>query len=196
MDTDEALVQRYLAGDRSAFRALIERNTPPIYNLAYRMTSDRDDAADITQETFRRIVEALPTSRTDLPFKPWALHIALNLCRDWARRRRPIPFAALDSARDGTEGSETIDHVELVVDAAPLPADRLETDETRRALRHAIDELPDAYRAVIILRYIEDLSYQAIAETLDLPLNTVRTHLARAKRLLQVRLQTEWGDEA
>ena len=84
----------------------------------------------------------------------------------------------------------------MVVDTEPLPPERLETDETRRALHQAIDDLPDVYRAAIVLRYTEDMSYQDIADTLNLPLNTVRTHLARAKRLLQARLQAEWGNEA
>jgi RNA polymerase sigma-70 factor (ECF subfamily) len=192
VDTDEAWVRRYLGGDHSAFRSLVERNTPPIYNLAYRMTGDRDEASDVTQETFRRVVEALPSSRIDLPFKPWAMQIALNLRHDLARRRRPLPFAALDGAED----DETADRVEMVVDTEPLPPDRLETDETRRALQQAVDDLPEVYRAAIVLRYSEDMSYQDIADTLNLPLNTVRTHLARAKRLLQARLQAEWGNEA
>jgi len=192
VDTDEALVRRYLDGDSSAFRSLVERSTPPIYNLAYHMTGDRDEASDVTQEAFRRIVEALPTSRTDLPFKPWAMQIALNLCRDLARRRRPLPFAALGGAED----DEAADRVEMVVDTEPLPPDRLETEETRRVLQQAIDGLPEVYRAAIVLRYSEEMSYQDIADTLDLPLNTVRTHLARAKRLLQTRLQAEWGNEA
>ena len=66
-DPDEALVQRYLRGDQKAFRSLVERHTPAVYNLAYRSTNSSDDAADITQETFRRVVEALPSSRLDLP---------------------------------------------------------------------------------------------------------------------------------
>lgn len=196
MDTDEALVQRYLGGERSAFRPVVERNTPSIYNLAYRMTGDPDEAADVTQETFRRIIEALPTSHADMPFKPWAMQIALNVCRDLARRHRPLPFAALDGARDGAEDSEATDRIEMVVDTEPLPPERLETDETRRALHQAIDDLPDVYRAAIVLRYTEDMSYQDIADTLHLPLNTVRTHLARAKRLLQAHLQADWGNEA
>ena len=121
MDTDEALVQRYLGGERSAFRPVVERNTPSIYNLAYRMTGDPDEAADVTQETFRRIIEALPTSHADMPFKPWAMQIALNVCRDLARRHRPLPFAALDGARDGAEDSEATDRIEMVVDTEPLP---------------------------------------------------------------------------
>ncbi len=183
---DDTLVRRYLEGDHAAFRTLVERHTPAIYNLAYRLTGDGDEAADITQEAFRRAFEALPKSRIDLPFKPWLLQIAVNLCRDWAKRRRAIPFGSLGTPGLDDEGESVAD---AFPDAAPLPAEVLEADETRAALRQAITELPDAYRTVILLRYTEDLSYQEIADTLGLPLNTVRTHLARAKKQLHLRLR-------
>ncbi|MFN8484892.1 MAG: RNA polymerase sigma factor [Anaerolineae bacterium] len=189
-DPDEALVQRYLRGDQRAFRSLVERHTPAVYNLAYRSTNSSDDAADITQETFRRVVEALPSSRLDLPFKPWVLRIALNLCRDWAKRKQPVAFASLSLDRD----TEDDDIAEGLPDLAPLPADVLEAEETRQALERALQGLSDGYRTVITLRYAEDLSYQEIAATLNLPLNTVRTHLARAKKALHDRLRLELGE--
>lgn len=190
-DPDEALVQQYLRGDQKAFQSLVERHTPAVYNLAYRSTNSRDDAADITQETFRRVVEALPSSRLDLPFKPWLLRIALNLCRDWAKRRQPVAFASLGADRDAGDDDDIADGLP---DLAPLPADILEADETRQALERALQGLSDGYRTVITLRYAEDLSYQEIAATLNLPLNTVRTHLARAKKALHDRLRLELGE--
>lgn len=186
--TDEILVRRYLEGDRQAFRDLVERHTPVVFNIASRLTGDRDDASDITQEAFRRVFEALPTSRLDLPFKPWLLQITVNLCRDWAKRRRAITWTSQARPDDPDDAEDMID---ALLDTAPLPAEALEQDETRQAVWRAIDTLPDAYRTVILLRYGEDLSYQDIAATLDLPLNTVRTHLLRAKKLLQTRLQSE-----
>jgi RNA polymerase sigma-70 factor (ECF subfamily) len=170
----------------------VERHTPAVFNLAYRLTGDREEAADIAQEAFRRVFEALPQSRHDLPFKPWLLQIAVNLCRDWAKRRRAVPLASLAPMFDSAGEEE--DAAESLPDAAPLPAEVLEADETREALQRAIAELPAGYRAVITLRYSEDLSYQEIATALGLPLNTVRTHLARAKKLLQTRLQAELGE--
>ncbi|MFN8474176.1 MAG: sigma-70 family RNA polymerase sigma factor [Anaerolineae bacterium] len=193
VDPDEALVQRYLRGDQKAFRSLVERHTPAVYNLAYRSTYSSDDAADITQETFRRVVEALPGSRLDLPFKPWVLRIALNLCRDLAKKKQPVVFASL--AFDAS-GEDDDDVAEALPDLSPLPADILEADETRLALERALQGLSDGYRTVIMLRYAEDLSYQEIAATLNLPLNTVRTHLARAKKALHERLRLELGEKS
>ena len=192
MLADETLVQRYLAGDRDAFRHLVERHTPALFNLAYRLTRDREEAADITQEAFRRAFEALPNSRTDLPFKPWLFQIAVNLCRDWAKRQRPLALA--DLGRESGEAEERADAAESLPDTSPLPMALVEAAETRQALQRAIEDLPPAYRAAIVLRYMEDLSYQDIAATLGLPLNTVRTHLARAKKMLQTRLKAELGE--
>ena len=192
MAADETLVQRYLTGDSDAFRQLVERHTPALFNLAYRLTRDREEAADITQEAFRRAFEALPTSRTDLPFKPWLFQIAVNLCRDWAKRRRPLALADLN--RDPDDGDERDDAVESLPDSGPLPISLVEAEETRQALQRAIEDLPAPYRAAIVLRYMEDMSYQDIAAALGLPLNTVRTHLARAKKALQARLKAELGD--
>ncbi len=191
VDPDEALVQRYLRGDQKAFRSLVERHTPAVYNLAYRSTNSGEDAADITQETFRRVVEALPSSRLDLPFKPWLLRITLNLCRDWAKRRRPVSFTSLTLDHSLAEED---DLAEALPDLTPLPAELLEADETRQALDRALQSLSEGYRTVITLRYAEDLSYQEIATTLNLPLNTVRTHLARAKKALHDRLRQELGE--
>ncbi|MCW5850207.1 MAG: sigma-70 family RNA polymerase sigma factor [Anaerolineae bacterium] len=191
MIADEILVQRYLAGERDAFRQLVERHTPALFNLAFRLTRDREEAADITQEAFRRAFEALPTSRTDLPFKPWLFQIAVNLCRDWAKRQRPLALADLSRAPE--EGEEREDPAERVPDTQPLPIALVEAEETRQALQLAIEGLPPAYRAAIVLRYMEDMSYQDIAVALGLPLNTVRTHLARAKKALQTRLKAELG---
>ena len=192
MLADETLVQRYLAGDRDAFRHLVERYTPALFNLAYRLTRDREEAADITQEAFRRAFEALPNSRTDLPFKPWLFQIAVNLCRDWAKRQRPLALA--DLGRESGEAEERADAAESLPDTSPLPMALVEAAETRQALQRAIEDLPPAYRAAIVLRYMEDLSYQDMAATLGLPLNTVRTHLARAKKMLQTRLKAELGE--
>ncbi len=169
---------------QEAFHELVKRYTPAIYNLAYRFTGDPAEAEDIVQETFLRVYRALPNSRLDLPFKPWLLRIAVNLCRDRAKGKHAIPFSALDQ-EEGKEGLA----IEEIPDDAPLPLERLEAEEVRSLLSQAVDQLPEAYRLAITLRYNEGLSYQEIANVLGIPLNTVRTHLFRAKQLLREWLQ-------
>lgn len=177
--SDELLVRRYLRGDASAFEQLVERYTPALFNLAYRLTQDRGEAEHIVQETFIRAMGALGRVRTDLPLKPWLLHIALNLCRTLHHRRHALNFSDLSTA----EGAE-LD----LPDESPLPPDWVEQQETRQQVRRALADLSPAYRAVLTLRYNEELSYEDIARVLGLPLNTVRTHLFRAKAQLRARL--------
>lgn len=181
---DEELVRLHLQGDRDAFRELVDRYTKPIYNLAYRYTGDRMEAENIAQETFLRVYQALPVSRVDLPFKPWVLRITMNLCRDWARKQRLDLFSHLAGDE---EGQPPI--IEEWVDGRPLPLDRVEMQEVAEMLRRAVMELPEPYRVVITLRYTEGLSYQEIAAVQGTPVNTIRTHLFRAKALLRQALE-------
>jgi len=185
---DEELVGRHLRGDREAFRLLVDRYTRSIYNLAYRYTGDRAEAENITQETFLRVYRALPNSRLDLPFRPWAFRIATNLCHDWAKKRRPVLFSALARAGDDPDEKSTFAYEEIS-DDQPLPLQQIEDAEMTEMAIQAVMELPEPYRVAITLRYTEELSYQEIAEVLDLPLNTVRTHLFRAKGLLRRKIE-------
>jgi RNA polymerase sigma-70 factor (ECF subfamily) len=173
------LVRRYLRGDAGAFGQLVERYTSALFNLAYRLTQDRGEAEQIVQDSFLRALGALGRVRTDQPLKPWLLQITLNLCRSLHAHRRALTFSEL-----ALEDHETFD----VADESPLPQEWAERSETRELVRRAIAELPAAYRAVLTLRYNEDLSYEDIAGVLELPINTVRTHLYRAKDQLRIRL--------
>jgi RNA polymerase sigma-70 factor, ECF subfamily len=184
--SDELLVRRYLRGDVSAFEQLVERYTAALFNLAYRLTQDRGEAEQIVQESFIRAMGALKRVRTDLPLKPWLLQITLNLCRTLYHRQRPLTFSELTPDDDAEQYELT--------DESPLPHDWAELQETRELVRRAVTALPPAYRAVLTLRYNEDLTYEDIAQVLELPLNTVRTHLFRAKEQLRSRL-ADWLKE-
>jgi RNA polymerase sigma-70 factor (ECF subfamily) len=186
--SDEELVRLHLGGDKQAFLQLMERHTRSIYNLAYRLTLDPMEAEDIVQETFLRVHTALPRSRLDLPFRPWLFRIAVNLCRNWAKKRSPVAFTSLEADNEGEETAVT-----GIPDQAPLPLEQVEEQELQAMLQQAVAALPAAYRLAVTLRYSEGLSYQEMAQVLELPLNTVRTHLFRAKALLRERLGQEAG---
>jgi RNA polymerase sigma factor (sigma-70 family) len=189
--TDEALLNQYKAGDERAFRTLIERYTAPIYNLAFRFLRDPMEAENVTQESFLRIIRVVDRIRLDTPFKPYLFRVAVNLCRDLARKKHPVLFSDLNSATRRDDGAETVDASDVIEDdRAPL-WERVEEEELRAQLRAAIDALPPVYQAVVTLRYTEEFSYEEIARTLDLPLNTVRTHLRRAKGRLRLRLEQD-----
>jgi RNA polymerase sigma-70 factor, ECF subfamily len=180
--SDEELVKRHLQGDPEAFAELIDRYSGRLFNLAYRFTGDRGEAEDVAQETFLRVYSALPRSRLELAFRPWLFRIAVNLCRDLARRKRPTPFTDLPRGQDAPAGE---DGMEALPDPGPSPADQVETQATEAALRRAVMELPPAQRLIVTLRYNEALSYEEIGRLLDMPPATVGTSLLRARRRLR-----------
>ncbi len=186
--SDEVLLAQYKQGDARAFRTLMERYTAAIYNLAYRFLRDPMEAENVTQETFLRVVTALPSLRLDVPFKPYLFRIAVNLCHDLARKKRPTLFSELDSP-DGHNP------IESLTDPTPDAWERLADAELAARVNQALLDLPVPYQTVLWLRYGEDFTYEEIAQTLGLPLNTVRTHLHRAKHHLRARLAREMTDE-
>lgn len=185
---DELLLLRYKQGDVRAFRELMERYAASIYNLAYRFLRDPMEAENVTQETFLRVVLALPRLRVDAPFKPYLFRIAVNLCHDLARKKRPALFSELD-AHDGAT-------IETLTDNAPDVWEHLADAELAARVNAALGNLPAPYQTVLLLRYGEDFSYEEIAQTLGLPLNTVRTHLRRAKQRLRAQLEREMKENA
>lgn len=179
---DEELVVLHLTGDTEAFNAIIRRYTPRIYNLIQRNIALAAEAENLTQETFLRALRALPRFRghNDLSLGPWLFRIAINLCRDWGRTRKTIPFAQF-----ATDGDSDESLVEGVPDEEPGALEMLEQEELRDTLREAVMALPEKYRVPITLYYNEGLTYEEIAAVLNLPINTVRTHLLRGKERLR-----------
>jgi RNA polymerase sigma-70 factor (ECF subfamily) len=173
--TDEALAAAAVA-QPAAFEELVRRYQNRIYSLAYRMTGDDVEAYDLTQDTFLRCYAALPSFNPSLRFAPWLYRIATNLC---------INF--LQSSRVRRGGADP-DLALQMPDRAKQPDSLYEEKEQRQRIHEAILNLPAKYRAVVILRHMQDRTYEEIAAILDLPLNTVRTHLFRAREHLRRRL--------
>ena len=174
--SDEILLARYKQGDAHAFRELVERYSGALYNLAFRLLRDPMEAENVAQEAFLRIILSLDRVRLDLPFKPYLFRIAVNHCYDVLRAHKTRGTSDLESAED-IPGDE------------PEILDQIERQELHRRLHAIVDSLPPHYRTVIVLRYMEEFSYEEIAQTCQLPLNTVRTHLHRAKVQLKLKLQ-------
>ncbi len=170
MEDDEVWVEQ-ARSDGEAFAELVRRYQDRLYGLTLRMTGDRAIAEDLTQEAFLRAYQALPRFRQGAPFSPWLYRIAINLCLNYRQRRQPLPYD-----EEGSSASAE----ELV-----------ESRETQAAVQRALLRLPRPYRAALVLRHLHDLSYEAIATILDLPLGTVKTHLFRGRSLLQKELQKE-----
>jgi RNA polymerase sigma-70 factor, ECF subfamily len=175
MDSDEAWAQRALS-DRNAYAELVRRYADRIFNLAYRMTGNRDEADDLAQETFIRAYRGLPGFRPDGQFGAWLYRIAVNVCLTHRRRSRDTAGESLDEM------------AAPVIDMSLSIEELAEQHEVQAAVHQAILSLPERYRAVVVLYHLEGRSYSEIAAILDLPVNTVRTHLHRGRVMLRDRL--------
>ncbi len=183
MPTDEELAARLARGDEGALRELLRRYERPLASFIHRHTGGHD-VDDLFQETWWRVVRHSARFDPGRRFSTWLFQIAVNLCRDLARKQRPAAFAELD-LEDSMAPEEAIE------DQAPLLLEAVAERELEQALAHAVTALPEAYRAVVTLRYTEGLSYEDLAAALGLPVNTVRTHLFRAKAMLRQML-ADW----
>ncbi len=173
---ERELIRRARAGEEDAFEELVAAFTPDLYHVVRRMTADTDQAEAFVQEAFWRFWQALPRYRDDRRFFPYLATIAANLVRDAWRKDRRIAV-------------ENIEFLSDLPDEQPMPEAVMEDDERLRVLAKTVESLPVQYRTVLALRYDAGLSYEEIAAGMDLPLNTVRTTLHRAKGLLQKRLE-------
>ena len=171
--SDAALVELVLADDQEAFAVLVERYKDAVQNLAYRMLSNATEAEDVTQETFVRAYTQLVTYKPAHKFSTWLLSIASHLAIDQLRRRR---FLALPL--------EDVPFLEWIVDAGTGPEQTALQGEQQDEIQTYLQRLPSKYRAVIVLRYWYDFSYEEIAATLKLTPPLVKARLHRARELL------------
>lgn len=175
---EKLMVRRAAAGDQRAFNLLVECYQCRLYNYCYRMVGNADDACDVTQEAFVRAYRNIETFRVGEPFLPWLYRIAHNLCIDHLRRK-PSTLSLDLEIEEGREPGDGRDN----------PEDQAQESETRRLIQEAIADLPPKYRAVMMLRHGQGMSLEEIAQTLSLPLNTVKVHLHRAREQMKNRLQ-------
>ena len=174
-------------GHEAAFRELVRRYERPVFSLVYRIVRDRALAEDLTQETFIKVLNGLKSYRPEFKFSSWIFKIANNAAIDQLRRR------GLDTlSLDGSPNAETPEEMGATAlqvgsgDESPL--DEVASRELGGAIERAISRLRPEYRSCIMLRHVEGYSYEEIAETLDLPLGTVKTYIHRARNELRVYL--------
>src|SRR2546421_3584568 len=171
--SDAALVELVLADDQDAFAVLVERYKDAVQNLAYRMLGNTTEAEDVTQETFVRAYTQLATYKPAHKFSTWVLSIASHLAIDQLRRRR---FLALPL--------EDVPFLDWIADVGTGPEQSALEGEQQDEVQTYLQRLPGKYRAVIVLRYWYDFSYEEIARTLDLTPALVKARLHRARELL------------
>lgn len=186
MNDDAETLRRCREGDEQAYRQIVERYQRQVYSLAMRMVRSAEDAEDVTQDTFVRMFKAIDRYDPNRPFAAWLMTIASRLCIDHIRRRkvRPLPLVR-------TEEGSTEEHTIDVVDPGLGPDEITSHREEEQQAQSLIDSLPPHYRVVVLLRHQQDLSYEEIAESLDLPIGTVKARIHRARALLKQRLEGE-----
>jgi RNA polymerase sigma-70 factor (ECF subfamily) len=176
-DFDErALIERCRTGDDIAFSELVDRYKNLVYGMVYRMVSDRSQADDLAQEVFLKVHRGLPYFRGDARLSTWIYRIVSNVCSQ--ARIHGAPHVSLD-ADDGDRPRRELG----------APDGAFGDLELRDRLEKAIAQLPENYQMLIAAHYLKGIQYEALAEALDIPVGTVKTHLYRAKRRLRELLQ-------
>lgn len=182
--TDQEIVALAREGREAAYRELIRRYERPVFSLILRMVRDRQLAEDLSQETFIKALNAIATYRPEFKFSSWIFKIANNAAIDHLRRRE-VDTLSLDGAPNATS-QEDIEATALQVgDKGETPLAELEARELGTAIERAIGQLRPEYRSCILLRHVEGLAYEEIAQLLDLPLGTVKTYIHRARHELR-----------
>jgi RNA polymerase sigma-70 factor, ECF subfamily len=192
-DPDLDLIEAYRRGTGSAFDVLVHRHEARVLRLCSRILSDADAALDAAQETFVKAWRALAQFHGDARFSTWLTRIAINQCRNELRRRRTVKHTqplSLDATPPGSE-SPTRD---VVPASGPDPYEVARGREVQQALALALSEIDDEAREVLLLRDAEDLSYDEIAQILEVPIGTIRSRLHRARGDVRRRLGSVLSD--
>lgn len=190
--TDAELVQSTIRGDRRAFGILVQRHQEAVFSLISRLIRRQSDVEDLAQESFIRAYRALGAFRGDAQFGTWLYRIVWNTCLDHReqqarRQEHEMPMV--------TENDEEDRMSDMPDSNAPLPDEVLEAGDLRERLAMHLDRLPMHFRAALTLYYFEQRSYEEVAEILDVPMNTVKVHIHRAKAQLKKVLLAEGSPE-
>lgn len=179
--SEEELIRRAQKGDNDAFEALLRLHEKRVYNLCLRMSGNENDALDLSQEAFIKAWRALGQYQFEASFSTWLFRLTSNVCLDFLRRKkRRQELSLTENYEDSEEGAEL-----SLPDVQPLPEEQAITNEARRELAQAMARLAPDHREILQLRVVEDLSYEQIAEILDIRIGTVKSRLARARLSLR-----------
>lgn len=194
---DVELLRRARGGDFEAFSALVDRFQRRVFSVARRIVGDQHEAEDVTQQTFLSVMDHLSDFREEASVATWILRIATNHALKVLRKRRGLPTVSLDApSDDSTDSYAAMPHPEFIAQWRDEPDRLAQQREVRQLIDAALDELPEKYRVVFVLRDIEGLSVKETAEALGLSEANVKVRLLRARLDLRERLTRTLGDEA
>jgi RNA polymerase sigma-70 factor, ECF subfamily len=182
---DTVLVERCRGGDTEAMERLIIKYQDRVYNVILKMCQNHDDAAELAQDTFVKVIEKIDSFQGRSGFYTWVFRIAVNLTMNFCSRRGRLSFESIEIDTGEYQQAKNQFRMYLADDGSPDPAAIAEKKELCRLVESAIGKLDDAQRAVIILRDVEGMSYEQIAGVLDTELGTVKSRLSRARGALR-----------
>jgi len=191
---DSELVRRFQSGEKISFDQLVLRHKDRIFNLCYRILGDYDEANDCAQETFINAFKSLKKFRFESAFSTWLYRIAVNNCKNRLRsveKKYQGKMLSLNTGPNPGEKNSTFE----IRDESPLPDNGLEKKERSVWIQTAVNSLPPEQKMVVILRDMEGLSYEEIAETTGLALGTVKSRLARGRMELKNKLMKVFKNE-
>ena len=187
--SDWELVQRFNQGDKSAFRVLTDKYAQRAYQIAFGVLRNREDAEEVAQDAFVRIYKALPSFRGEAEFTTWMYRIVVNLSRNkyrWKKTRGFKRETSMDQPIEDNEGNQiTVD----VEEPRSQPDEETQFHELQNRVEQEMNNLPPAYREALILRNVEEMNYDQIAEVLGCKLGTIKSRIARAREELRRRLE-------
>lgn len=184
---EEAILKAIRSGDAAAFDALIGMYSAKLYKVAYALLGSRQDAEEVVQDTFLRAYRALQSFRGDSSLETWLHRITLNLARNkyqWNHRRGSGLNVSL-TAGDGADGDTGTENEQDVPDRRMEPDLVLEQDEIGTNIMKALSRLPDNIRETMLLRHVNDMPYELIAQKLDCKVGTVKSRLSRGREMLR-----------
>lgn len=184
---DDDLIRKSQQGDPVAFEQLIGKYEKKVYTIAFRMVGNHEDASDLAQEAFIKVFRSIKSFRGEAAFSTWLYHVVANVCRDYLRKSK-IKTSSLDEPV--VYEGELLE--KQLRDPGPTPEETTERKELQAYLQKLINQLPDDYRLVLVLREFMDFSYEEIAGELNITMGTVKSRLNRARTMLKNKLlQTE-----
>ena len=180
---DSELVDRFKSGDRRAFDELVRRYQHRVFTLAMRWMGDEQIASEVAQDVFIALFRSLKNFRGDAQLSTWIYRVVINHCKNrkqYRRRRKMTRHEPLE----GDRGKDDDGPKRQLAGDGPMPDAAVHQTDAERLIRDALEQLPEDQRQIIVLRDIEDLSYEEISELLDLPRGTVKSRLHRARAQL------------
>ena len=189
-DVDAELVARVQAGDKQAFDLLVIKYQRKIMRLVSRMIRDPAEIEDVAQEAFIKAYRALPQFRGESAFYTWLYRIAINTARSWLASNKHVPSAP--SAFENEEG-ETFNESDVLTDGSN-PESEMASRQIAETVNKAINDLPEELRNAIVMREIDGMSYEDIAQSMNCPIGTVRSRIFRAREAIATRLRPLLGD--